>query len=235
MQKRLGLVSLLRLFSLLTDHKLVIFVTLLQLLACHLHCLKSKQDHLNLQLQYFSFHTSPVMLESQLCMLFCQCARSRRETSLLFWNYIGSAVLTAGKNIRQVNRYDSGQTEFLFQSHFCPCSHTSPRDTNPCDTVQEHCTSTNYKLAYSWCVCLPWLIVVGISSICTILFPPAESLNFSGVCLIEICLFTIIFSFFYLPNSVLVRSLVLDHNLYSDYTRSTYDQYGMCSFSCPKT
>lgn len=121
MQKRRGLVSLLRLFSLLTDHKLVIFVTLLQLLACHLHCLKSKQDHLNLQLQYFSFHTSPVVLESQLCMLFCQCARSRRETSLLFWNYIGSAVLTAGKNISQVNRYDSGQTEFPFQSHFWPC------------------------------------------------------------------------------------------------------------------
>lgn len=149
MQKRLGLVSLLRLFSLLTDHKLVIFVALLQLLACHLHCLKSKQDHLNLQLQYFSFHTSPVMLESQLCMLFCQCARSRRETSLLFWNYIGSAVLTAGKNISQVNRYDSGQTEFLFQSHFWPHSHTGPRDTNPCDTVQEHCAPANYKLAHS--------------------------------------------------------------------------------------
>lgn len=82
-QKRRGLVGLLGLFSLLTDHELVISVTLLQLLACHLHCLKSKQDHLNLQLQYFSFHTSPVMLASQLCMLFCQCARSRRETSLL--------------------------------------------------------------------------------------------------------------------------------------------------------
>lgn len=104
-----------------------------------------------------------------------------------------------------------------------------------CDTVQEHCTSTNYKLAHFWCVSLPWLIVVGISSICTILFPLVESLNFSGVCSTEICLFTIIFPFLYLPNSVLVSSLVLDSNLYSDYTRSTYDQYGMCSFRCPKT
>lgn len=181
MQKRLGLVSLPRLFSLLTDHKLVIFVTLLQLLACHLHCLKSKQDHLNLQLQYFSFHTSPVMLESQLCMLFCQCARSRRETSLLFWNYTGSAVLTAGKNVGQVNRYDSGQIEFPFQSHFWLRSHTSPRDTSPRHAVQEHRTSTSHKLARFWCVSLSRRTAVGVSSTCTVPFPLAESLNFSGV------------------------------------------------------
>lgn len=83
-QERRGPGSCPRPFSLLTDHKLVIFVTFLQLLACHLHCLKSKQNHLNLQAQYFSPHTSPVTPESQLCVLFCQCAGSRRETSLLF-------------------------------------------------------------------------------------------------------------------------------------------------------
>lgn len=116
-QRRRGLVSLRRLFSLLTDHTLVISVALLQPPACHLHCLKSKQHHLSWQLPSFAFHTSPAMPGSQLCRLFCQCARSRRETSLLR-NPVGSAVLTAGKLIGPVLRSDSGLTEFPLQSHF---------------------------------------------------------------------------------------------------------------------
>ena len=141
---------------------------------------------------------------------------------------IGSAVLTAGKTISQVHSYDSGQREFLFWSLFC--SHTSPRDINSSDTVWEHCTSANYKLDHFWCASLPWLIVVGSSSVCTLLFPQFFR------CFIETMeIFTIIFPFLYLPDSVLLSSSALDYNLYADYTRSTYDQCGMCSCSCPKT